>query len=105
MTTEDLRGLIEGGENLNVEFKSDGRAALSDDDLLELVVCLANRPGSELAWLLVNVEDYGRFTGARDAAYKITARGINITASANIAVLSDQHPRQIAARPALTHLN
>jgi ATP-dependent DNA helicase RecG len=65
VTTEDLQRLIEAGENLNVEFKSDERAALSDDDLVELIVCLANRPGSEPAWLLVGVEDDGRITGAR----------------------------------------
>lgn len=46
-------------ESLTVEFKSD-RARLSDRDLVEAVVCLANAEGGEL-WL--GVEDDGRPTG------------------------------------------
>ena len=47
------------GESLTVEFKSD-RARLSDRDLVEAVVCLANGDGGEL-WL--GVEDDGTPTG------------------------------------------
>lgn len=32
---------------------------------MEAVVCLANRPGGQYAWLLVGAEDDGRITGAR----------------------------------------
>jgi ATP-dependent DNA helicase RecG len=46
-------------ETLHVEFKSD-RKKLSDNDLLEAVVCLANTEGGEL-WL--GVEDDGTVTG------------------------------------------
>ena len=46
-------------ESLTVEFKSD-RARLSDRELVEAVVCLANAEGGEL-WL--GVEDDGRPTG------------------------------------------
>lgn len=46
-------------ETLHVEFKSD-RKRLSDNDLLEAVVCLANAEGGEL-WL--GVEDDGTVTG------------------------------------------
>lgn len=46
-------------ESLTVEFKSD-RARLSDRDLIEAVVCLANAEGGEL-WL--GVEDNGTPTG------------------------------------------
>ena len=46
-------------ETLFVEFKSD-RAKLSDSDLVEAVVCLANAEGGEL-WL--GVEDDGRPSG------------------------------------------
>ena len=46
-------------ESLTVEFKSD-RKKLSDRDLLEAVVCLANAEGGEL-WL--GVEDDGAATG------------------------------------------
>ena len=65
MTPEDLRQLIEQGENLNVEFKGEEKAPLNDNDLIEAVVCLSNRPGNEPGWLLVGVEDDGRITGAR----------------------------------------
>ena len=65
MTPEDLRQLIEQGENINVEFKGEEKASLSDNDLIEAVVCLSNRPGNEPGWLLVGVEDDGRITGAR----------------------------------------
>jgi len=46
-------------ESLTVEFKSD-RKRLSDDDLVEALVCLANTEGGEL-WL--GVEDDGTPTG------------------------------------------
>ena len=65
MTPEALRSLIAGGETLDVEFKGEEARALSDGDLVEAVVCLANRPGNASGWLLVGVEDDGRVTGAR----------------------------------------
>lgn len=46
-------------ESLTVEFKSD-RTRLSDRELVEAVVCLANADGGEL-WL--GVEDNGSPTG------------------------------------------
>ena len=65
MTPEELRCLIERGETLTVEFKGEEKAPLNDRTLVETVVCLANRTGTEPAWLLVGVEDDGRITGAR----------------------------------------
>ncbi|MBU2602503.1 MAG: ATP-binding protein [Actinobacteria bacterium] len=65
MTPEELRRLIAAGETLTVEFKSEERTRLNDRDLVETVICLANRPGNEAAWLLVGVEDDGGFSGAR----------------------------------------
>ena len=65
MTPEVLRLLIAGAETLDVEFKDEEARALSDGDLVEAVVCLANRPGNAPGWLLVGVEDDGRVTGAR----------------------------------------
>ncbi|HSW09912.1 MAG TPA: ATP-binding protein [Bacillota bacterium] len=65
MTPETLRSLIAGGETLDVEFKGEERGRFSDRELVETVVCLANRPNSHPAWLLVGVEDDGRVTGAR----------------------------------------
>lgn len=65
MTSERLRQLIENGETLDVEFKGEERQSLNDRELVENVVCLANRPGESSGWLLVGVEDDGRITGAR----------------------------------------
>ncbi len=65
MTPQMLRALIAAGETLAVEFKGEERQPLNDRDLIEAVVCLANRIGAEPAWLLIGVEDDGRITGAR----------------------------------------
>lgn len=65
VTVEELRALIREGESLEVEFKGEEKGPLSDRDLVEAVVCLANRPGGEDGWLLIGVEDDGRVTGAR----------------------------------------
>lgn len=65
MTPENLGRLIAAGETLDVEFKGEEARALSDGDLVDAVVCLANRPGSAPGWLLVGVEDDGRITNAR----------------------------------------
>ncbi len=65
VTAEDLRRLIAAGETLAVEFKGEEREPLSDNALIETVVCLANRPDSESGWLLLGVEDDGRITGVR----------------------------------------
>lgn len=65
MTPRDLEALIAGGETRDVEFKGEEKEPLSDRDLVETVICLANRPGDEEGWLLIGVEDDGRVTGAR----------------------------------------
>lgn len=65
MTPEALHKLIAAGETLDVKFKGEETRPVSDAELLEPVVCLANRPGDECGWLLVGVEDDGRVTGAR----------------------------------------
>lgn len=65
MTPEALREVTSAGETLDVEFKSEEAGALSDRDLVEAIVCLANRPGTAAGWLLVGVEDDGRVSGAR----------------------------------------
>lgn len=56
------------GESLTVEFKSD-RKRLSDDELVEALVCLANTEGGEL-WL--GVEDDGTATGLHEAHQSLT---------------------------------
>lgn len=63
MTPEGLRELIAAGETLEVEFKS--ARTLRDEELVQEVVCMANRPGEAPGWVLVGVEDDGRVTGAR----------------------------------------
>ncbi|MCX7907220.1 MAG: putative DNA binding domain-containing protein, partial [Bacteroidetes bacterium] len=65
MTEERLWQLIAEGESLMVEFKSEQARPLSDDELVEAIVCLANRPEGDFAWLLLGVEDNGEITGAR----------------------------------------
>lgn len=58
MTSRQTIDLINGGETLAVEFKSD----VNDTELVETVVCLANGGGGTL---LVGVEDDGMIAGAR----------------------------------------
>ncbi|HAH07472.1 MAG TPA: AAA family ATPase [Elusimicrobia bacterium] len=65
MTPEKLLSLIAAGETLDIEFKGEEKRPQSDGDIVDAVVCLANRPGNEPGWLLVGVEDDGRITGAR----------------------------------------
>lgn len=65
MTVKQLRRLVAGGETLDVEFKGEKRSSLNDRELVEAVVCLANRTGVEPGWLVVGVEDDGVITGAR----------------------------------------
>jgi ATP-dependent DNA helicase RecG len=65
MTPERLGEVIEAGESLDVEFKGEEARPLSDGELIEAVVCLANRRGDRPGWLLVGVEKDGRVTGAR----------------------------------------
>jgi ATP-dependent DNA helicase RecG len=65
MTPEQLQQLIQAGESLDVEFKGEARGPLSDNDLVETVVCLANRSTEAPAWLLVGVEDDGQVSGAQ----------------------------------------
>lgn len=59
MTADELKRLIAAGETLEVEFKSGN---LSDRELIEEIVCMANGKGG---WLLLGVEDDGRITGPR----------------------------------------
>jgi len=65
MTPERLHQMIQAGESLSVEFKGESNRAISDQELIETVVCLANRSSSQPAWILIGVEDDGIITGAR----------------------------------------
>ena len=59
MNKDELLSLVHEGESLILEFKSD-RGPLSDDEMLEAIICLANHRGGHL---LVGVEDNGEITG------------------------------------------
>ena len=59
MDHEVLRRLLNGGETLVVEFKSD---PINDTELVEAVVCLANGSGGHL---LIGVDNEGTPLGAR----------------------------------------
>jgi len=64
MTPEQLREIIAGGENLAVEFKGERGKPFPDHELVETVVCLANRSDIGPGWLLIGVEDDGHISGA-----------------------------------------
>lgn len=63
LSTETVEALIAGGETLTVEFKSDKHKSLSDRDIYETIVCLANSAGGVL---LIGVEDNRRVVGSRE---------------------------------------
>ncbi|WP_436698941.1 DNA glycosylase AlkZ-like family protein [Nocardioides sp. BYT-33-1] len=60
MSPDELADIIRSGESLTVEFKRGSRSSLSDNDIVEAVVCLANGEGGVL---LLGVEDDGTITG------------------------------------------
>lgn len=62
ISTAEVRSMVAASESLTVEFKGESRKPLSDRDVYENVVCLANTEGGVL---LVGVEDDGVVTGAR----------------------------------------
>lgn len=69
MSESELRALIAQGERLHVEFK---RAA-TPEELVETVVCLANRPTEEWGYLLLGVDDDGAIVGThfhRETQYR-----------------------------------
>ena len=57
---DSLQQLVDLGESLEREFKSD-RVRLSDKDIVEEIVAMANTNGGIL---LIGVEDDGRISGA-----------------------------------------
>ena len=64
MAPDQIRALIDGGETLTVEFKSEAGGPMRDQDLVAAVVCLANGDAGEISRLLLGVEDDGEVTGA-----------------------------------------
>jgi ATP-dependent DNA helicase RecG len=62
LDTSTVERLIQTGESLTVEFKSDRQQPLADREIYETVVCLANAQGGVL---LIGVDDNGTVSGAR----------------------------------------
>ena len=60
VTPSDLIALIAAGESFIVEFKRGQRAAISDNDIVDAVICLANGDGG---YLLLGIEDDGTISG------------------------------------------
>ncbi len=69
MTAADIQSFIAAGESLTVEFKGEERTSLSDREIYEAVVCLANTDGGVI---IIGVEDDRRITGARPRHGKTT---------------------------------
>ena len=63
MTVEELKKIIERGETLCVEFKSD-KNRLSDSELTDALAAMANAQGG---MLFEGVEDNGEITGLHKA--------------------------------------
>ena len=68
MNEHEIAKLIQQGETLSLEFKSD-RKRLSDADLIAAVVSLANTEGGQL---LLGVEDDGKVTGLHESHQNIS---------------------------------
>lgn len=60
VTPDELADIVAGGESFTVEFKRGHRTAISDNDIVDAVICLANGDGGRL---LLGVEDDGAITG------------------------------------------
>ncbi len=70
MTSEhELTTILETGETLTVEFKSDAKSGLPDRDLVAAVVAMANTEGG---LILLGVEDDGSVTGVQTAHQDMT---------------------------------
>lgn len=68
-TRHQIREIAKAGEKIDGEFKQDplsAKQALSDGDIVDAVVCLANGPaGYTSGLILIGVRDDGIVTGAR----------------------------------------
>ncbi|MFM9970621.1 MAG: RNA-binding domain-containing protein [Burkholderiales bacterium] len=91
MSTARSSPLLPLGESLTVEFKSD-RKRLSDADLVEALVCLANTEGGEL-WL--GVEDDGQVTGLHADHALLTGRAGLVAARTSPSLQVDVEPVDI----------
>ena len=69
-STGDVERYITAGESMKVEFKSDRRQAVSDREIFETAVCLANAEGG---LILIGVEDDGKVTGARCESWRTSS--------------------------------
>lgn len=78
MNAELLRQLIQQGETLDIEFKSESQKQLSDDEIVRAVVCMANRVVREsqgqgdTALLQLSNEDLAKALGAVEANHAVS---------------------------------
>lgn len=99
MQPEDVKALAEGGESLAVEFKrATPRDALSDGDIVEAVVCLANGEGGTL---LIGVEDDGTISGAAPRG----PRGDHVTPQQLAAYILNKTIDPISTHVHLVHID
>jgi len=80
-----IKELSAKGESLMVEFKGEEHGQLSDREIYDAVVCLANTDGG---LILIGVEDDGRLTGARPRHGKTTD-----TTKLQAAIFNNTEPR------------
>lgn len=69
ITAESINDILSKGETLRVEFKGEARRQISDNEIYEEVVAMANTEGG---LLLIGVEDDGIVTGAKSRHGSIT---------------------------------
>lgn len=84
--------LLPNAETLTVEFKSD-RTHLSDTDLVEALVCLANTDGGEL-WL--GVEDDGTPTGLHAAHHNLAGLSAMVAAKTSPSLAVTVHTLELS---------
>lgn len=60
MSPDELAQVIAAGESFTVEFKRGQRSAMSDNDIVDAVICIANGDGG---LVVIGVEDDGTITG------------------------------------------
>ncbi|MFP5252471.1 MAG: DNA glycosylase AlkZ-like family protein [Actinomycetes bacterium] len=60
MSPDELAQVIAAGESFTVEFKRGQRSAMSDNDIVDAVICMANGDGG---LVVIGVEDDGTITG------------------------------------------
>ena len=70
MTPTELAEVVAAGESFTVEFKRGQRSAMSDNDIVDAAICLANGDGGQLPLATTDLRaGQGAETGAEQGAY------------------------------------